>query len=93
MTLSDQVNLVKGFKMEKLIKEEMESLIKEFKTRILTEKMVCEILNKSSSTLGRWRKKGVKLSYKKTGDSKNTTIEYTVRSVAEYIVQNDVQIN
>ena len=78
---------------EKLIKEEIDSIIKEYKTRILNESMVSKIINKSPATLGRWRKKGIKLKYKKDASAKNSPIEYTVRTVAEYIIDGNIEIN
>ena len=76
-----------------LIEKEMESLIQEHGTRIFSEKQVAKIINKSTATLGRWRKKCLYLKYKKVGSAKNASVEYTARSVAEYIVNNDVQVS
>lgn len=74
------------------IQEEMESLIKEHKTRIFSDKMVCKIINKSSSTLFRWREAEIKLKYRRTGEAKNSPVEYTARTIAEYIVMNNIKV-
>lgn len=77
----------------KYIDNEIESLIKEHGTRIFTEKQVAKIINKSQATLARWRKQGLYIKYKKNGGAKNAPIEYTARSIAEYIINNDIQIS
>jgi len=78
---------------KQMIEIEMNSLIKEYKTRIFSIKQVCQILGKSPATLKRWRDLGIKLEYKKDNSSKNSVVEYSARSVAKYIVKNDIKVN
>jgi len=70
-----------------MIKEESNLIIKEYGSRILSEGMVRKIIGKSSATLGRWRKQGINLEYRKTGTSSNSPIEYPVRGVARYLIE------
>jgi len=74
------------------IDELEKDIVKLLGTYILNIAQVAKLLNKSSSTLGRWRKAGIGLKYRKSGTSNNSTIEYTARAVAEYITSNDIKI-
>lgn len=76
-----------------MIREEVNLIIKEYGSRILSEKNVCKIIGKSSATLGRWRKAGINLEYRKTGSSNNSPIEYPVRGVAQYLIENFNKVN
>lgn len=74
------------------IDELEKDIVKLLGTYILNIAQVAKLLNKSSSTLGRWRKAGIGLKYRKSGASHNSTVEYTARSVAEYITSNNIKI-
>jgi len=64
----------------------------EYETMILSRKQVAKILNKSTTTIDRWRKKGLYLEYSKVGEAKNATIEYTLNEVAKYIISNKIKV-
>ncbi len=74
------------------VKEIEVRLIKETGAYVLSPVRVSKIIDKSCSTLERWRKKGLYLSYRKVGDAKNAPTEYTVETVAEYIVNHHKNI-
>jgi len=67
-------------------------IYQDYNTMILTRKQVAIILNKSTSTIDRWRKKGLYLEYSKVGNTKNATIEYTLNDIAEYIISNKIKV-
>jgi len=78
-----------------MIKEqkEMEDRIENrYGTLVLSRNQVSKILNRSTTTIDRWRKAGIKLEYSKIGDAKNTTIEYSISEVAKYIISNKVKV-
>ena len=84
--------LDKGIKMQNEIRKVKEEIVNRFETYILKPTQVSKIVNKSPSTLERWRKNGIRIKYRKDGNAKNSPIEYTVQDVAEYIVGNRIKI-
>lgn len=62
-------------------------------TYILNEKQVSKLINKSTSTLGRWRKNKIGIEYRRRGEARNAAIEYTVQNVAKYILSNSIKVN
>jgi len=74
---------------QKLIEDRIE---KRYDTLVLSRKQVSEILNKSTSTIDRWRSQRIKLKYSKIGSSKNSTIEYSISEIAKYIINNQIKV-
>ncbi|QOY53198.1 helix-turn-helix domain-containing protein [Candidatus Sulfurimonas baltica] len=74
-------------------KKEMEDrLFAIFVCLVLSRKQVSKALNKSLSTIDRWRKQSINLEYSKSGDAKNSTIEYSISEIARYIVSNKIKV-
>lgn len=79
--------------MQKETNEIIEILLKKYGSIVLSRNQVSEILNKSVSTLDRWRKKGVYLEYSKIGESNNATIEYSIFDIVQYLESNKIKVN
>ena len=79
--------------METDNKEIIDSIYKEYKTRLLSTEQAAKILNKSTTTLGRWRKEGIYLEYKKNGAAKNTPVFYMIETIVEYILNNNIKVS
>lgn len=78
--------------MERIKKELKDSLYKEYGTKLLSTKQVAKVVNKSEVTLRRWKKQGVNLSYKQGSYAKNAPIFYTLETVVDYIVNNNIKV-
>ena len=78
--------------MQSKHKEKEKEITEKYGTFVLNPKQTSEIVNKSESTLERWRKRGENLKYRKIGKAKNSPIEYSIESVAEYIINYDIKI-
>lgn len=74
--------------MEQELKELEQNIVNNTGTYILNCDQVSKIINKSKSTLNRWRDDGIYIEFRKVGISKNATIEYTAKAVAKYILKN-----
>lgn len=61
-------------------------LFNKYGSLVLDRGKTSEAVDKSTSTLDRWRKKGINLEWRKVGESTNSPIEYTLEAIAEYIV-------
>lgn len=59
---------------------------------VLSRKQVAMLLNKSISTIDRWKKKGIHLEYRKDDSSKNGSVEYTIDTVIDYILNHNVKV-
>lgn len=59
---------------------------------VLNPKQVAEILNKSVTTIYRWKARGVFLEYKKDQNSKNGSLQYTIDTVVEYILNYNIKV-
>ena len=79
--------------MNNELKELIQNIVSETGTYILSEKQVSKLINKSTSTLGRWRKNKIGIEYRKRGESRNAAIEYTVQNVAKYILAHSIKVN
>lgn len=77
--------------MNEQLKEKELEIVNRTGTYILNVQLVCELINKSPSTLERWRKQGKYLEYKK-GPARNSPIEYPAHTIAEYILSNSVKV-
>ena len=73
------------------VKELEQNIVKMLGSYILNIEQVSKLINKSPATLGRWRKFGIGPEYRKIGNTRNATIEYTARAIAEYIVNNSIK--
>ena len=69
-----------------------EYLNKEYGTQLLSTAQVAEILNISKVTLGRWKKQGICLDYKQNKNAKNAPVFYTLNTVINYIVDNNIKV-
>lgn len=78
--------------MNNEVKDIEKGIVTMLGTYILNIEQVARLINKSPSTLGRWRKAGICIKYRKVGISNNATIEYTARAVTEYITNNQTKI-
>jgi len=67
-------------------KEEIKQILYEkYKSLVFSREQVSEILNISVATLDRWRSKGLYLDFKKVGNVKNSTIQYSFNTVVDYL--------
>ena len=71
-------------------KQEVRHLIyQKYGALLLSRKQAATEVRKSLATLDRWRKKGLYLEYKKIGKARNSTIEYPIDTIVDYIVNNN----
>jgi len=74
---------------QKAIEDRIE---KRYGTLVLSRQQVSEIINKSTATIDRWRQLGINLEYSKVGNSRNSTIEYSISEIAKYVVSNKIKV-
>lgn len=73
-------------------KKVAEMIFNKYESLVLNPEQVAKLLNISTSTLGRWRAECKYLKYRKIGNSNNSSIEYSIFSIAEYICATEIQI-
>ena len=56
----------------------------------LNIKQTCQLLQKSESTLKRWRDKGIGPCYKKDETSKNGAVTYPIQCLVEYVLSTNL---
>lgn len=66
-------------------KEIKEMLYAKYNSLVLSRDQVAEILNISVATLDRWRTRGLYLDSKKIGNAKNSTVQYSIGTVVDYL--------
>lgn len=59
---------------------------------LLSRTQVARELNKSVATIDRWKKAGLYLEYKKNGEAKNSTVEYPIDTVVDYVLNNNIKV-
>ena len=67
----------------------VEILFKKYNSIILSRKEVATTLGISTATLDRMRKNGIGPTYKKVDSVKNSAVQYSIYSIAEYIVSKN----
>lgn len=73
-------------------REEVRNMIyNEYGTLLLSRMQTAKVLNNSTATIDRWRKKGLYLEYKKLGKAKNSTVKYPIDTVVNYIINNNIK--
>lgn len=66
-------------------REIKQMLYTKYNSLVFSRDQVAEILNISVATLDRWRSRGLYLDFKKVGDAKNSIVQYSLSTVADYI--------
>ena len=74
-------------------KEARDLIFAKYGCLLLSRQQVAEVLNKSVATIDRWKKSGIHLEFKKNGDARNATIEYSIDTIADYIINNMQKVN
>ena len=59
---------------------------------LLDTKDVAGILNRSETTIRRWKKACINLEFRKAGNATNSPIEYSVKSVAKYLLKQGTKV-
>ena len=78
--------------MSKDIKEVEKEVIAHIGGFISDVKTTAKLINKSETTLWRWRENSLYLSYRKIGNAKNSVIEYTAYEIARYLTENNIEV-
>lgn len=73
-------------------KELLQLLFQKYGSLLLTREQTAEALNISTASLDRMKQNGVGIQYQKDSRSgKNGKVRYPIDSVAEFIVQSNIQ--
>jgi transposase len=67
-------------------------LYAKYESSLLSREQVAKELNKSVATIDRWKKAGLHLKYKKNGKAKNSTVEYPIDAVVDYVLNNNIKV-
>lgn len=74
------------------ISEKEEKIVDRVGSYEFGPKILSKLIGKSTSTLRRWREKGIYIEFEKRGDAKNSPIVYTAKSTAKYLIRKKKKV-
>ena len=77
--------------LEKVKQEARDLLFGKYETLLLSRSQAAKSVSRSVTTLDRWKKKSVHLTYKKQGEAKNSPVFYPIDSIVDYVCENNIK--